>query len=342
MMGISGRGFGRGVALVLAAGLALLGRTAPTAAQTCTPAAKKAALVHWHNAKALETRRPEESLHELQAAYKICADRELLFLIGAQNARLEHHVEAIEALEKYLDEGGDRLSRERRTEVQEYITKEMTFIAILDVRTTPAGVSVRLDGTPAGETPLARPLRVAQGFHRLVLSRDGYVTAEREKQAERGKQYDISVDLTPAPAPAEATPAQAGAATTTADPHPAPDLHTRAVEPAPIQPPPPARDGARLVSAVIAGTGLAAAAVGGLLAWKFTGDGNAAVDELQRNPQRRDALESDYNRAARRSRNSWIAAGAGIAVAAVAGGYYLFTAPVVSPQSAGLSVQGRF
>jgi hypothetical protein len=350
-MWISGRKLGRGMALVLAAGLGVFQRTAPAAhaqaavpvARTCTPAEKKAALVHWHNAKALETRRPEDSLHELQAAYRICPDRELLFLIGAQNARLEHHVEAIETLEKYLNEGGDRISPERRTEVQEYITREMAFIAILDVRTTPPGVSVRLDGSPVGETPLPRPLRVAQGFHRLVLSREGYVTVERDKQAERGKQYDITVDLTPAPPPAATIPSPTAAVATIPEARRAPDLHTRSVESEPVQTGlPSARDGRRLVSALVAGAGVAAGAVGGLLAWKFTVDGNAAVAEYERNPQRREALLSEYNRAATRSRNSWIAAGVGIAAAAVAGGFYFFAVPAASPHSAALSVQGRF
>src|SRR3954470_11707639 len=63
----------------------------------------------------------EGALREFKAAYAISPQFAVLFNIGQAHIALGHTVEAIEALSRYLLDGGDRISPTRRTQVQRQI-----------------------------------------------------------------------------------------------------------------------------------------------------------------------------------------------------------------------------
>jgi tetratricopeptide (TPR) repeat protein len=61
------------------------------------------------------------ALREFNAAYAISPQFAVLFNIGQAHVALGHTVEAIEALSRYLRDGGDRISPSRRTQVERQI-----------------------------------------------------------------------------------------------------------------------------------------------------------------------------------------------------------------------------
>jgi hypothetical protein len=63
----------------------------------------------------------EEALREFNAAYAISPQFAVLYNIGQAHIALGHTVEAIEALTRYLRDGGDRISPTRRTQVERQI-----------------------------------------------------------------------------------------------------------------------------------------------------------------------------------------------------------------------------
>jgi tetratricopeptide (TPR) repeat protein len=63
----------------------------------------------------------EGALREFNAAYAISPQFAVLFNIGQAHIALGHTVEAIEALSRYLRDGGDRVSPSRRTQVERQI-----------------------------------------------------------------------------------------------------------------------------------------------------------------------------------------------------------------------------
>ncbi len=63
------------------------------------------------------------ALQEFKAAYAISPQFAVLFNIGQAHIALGHTVEAIEALARYLRDGGDRISPARRTQVERQIAR---------------------------------------------------------------------------------------------------------------------------------------------------------------------------------------------------------------------------
>jgi hypothetical protein len=63
----------------------------------------------------------EEALREFNAAYAISPQFAVLYNIGQAHIALGHTAEAIEALTRYLHDGGERISLERRTQVERQI-----------------------------------------------------------------------------------------------------------------------------------------------------------------------------------------------------------------------------
>jgi hypothetical protein len=77
-----------------------------------------------HYAKGLELAGQngyEGALREFDAAYAISPQFAVLFNIGQAHIALGHTVEAIDALTRYLRDGGDRISLTRRTQVERQI-----------------------------------------------------------------------------------------------------------------------------------------------------------------------------------------------------------------------------
>jgi tetratricopeptide (TPR) repeat protein len=77
-----------------------------------------------HYAKGLELagqRGYEEALREFNTAYEISPQFAVLFNIGQAHIALGHTVEAIDALTRYLRDGGDRISPDRRAQVERQI-----------------------------------------------------------------------------------------------------------------------------------------------------------------------------------------------------------------------------
>lgn len=69
--------------------------------------------------------------------------------------------------------------------------------ARLVIRSTPAAAEARIDGKPVGRTPV--DLEVADGEHRLMLTRGGYHPLERTFTVVSGVDETLDIDLTPVP-----------------------------------------------------------------------------------------------------------------------------------------------
>ncbi len=115
-----------------------------------------------HYAKGLELagqRGYEEALREFNAAYEISPQFAVLFNIGQAHIALGHTVEAIDALTRYLRDGGDRISPSRRAQVERQIAGLRSTLP--NAGPAPAGGTARATseaaGEPAGETTEPAP-----------------------------------------------------------------------------------------------------------------------------------------------------------------------------------------
>lgn len=127
----------------------------------------------------------------------------------AQVAMAEHAlgrwVEALVHLREALATSDPWVQRNRPALRGLLATIERRF-GSLEVRGSPAGAEVRVDGSPIGVLPMAEPARVASGRVRVEVSAPGYATAVRAVTVGAGGVTRETVRLSPiglAPTPAQ-------------------------------------------------------------------------------------------------------------------------------------------
>lgn len=113
------------------------------------------------------------ALIEFNRAYAIAPAYRMLYNIGQVNQQLGQYTAALDALVRYLAEGGDRIPEARRAEVERDIEVLRGRTATVAVRSNQAGAEVYLDDRRLGVTPLG-PVTVDAGEHRVVVRRAGF------------------------------------------------------------------------------------------------------------------------------------------------------------------------
>jgi hypothetical protein len=153
---------------------------------------------------------------ELKRAYEIAPHHTVLYNLGQAYITLEKPVEAVDALKRYLAEGGKAIKPARRAEVENEITRQKTRIATLMIRGLPDGALVTIDGDDIGKAPLPGPVRVGVGKHVVGATATGYESGETELDVAGEDNKVVELKLVAQPSPA--APAAAGADQATAPP----------------------------------------------------------------------------------------------------------------------------
>lgn len=112
------------------------------------------------------------ALQAFSEAYAASPNVAVLYNIGQAQVALGRPVEAGATLSRYLQEGQDQISPERRRRVEAQIGLLESLVVELEVTTAPTGAAVRVDGRVVGRTPLAEPVRVSAGVHKVTASLD--------------------------------------------------------------------------------------------------------------------------------------------------------------------------
>jgi tetratricopeptide (TPR) repeat protein len=194
---------------------------------------------------------------------------------GMTLARLGKVPEAHAALTAVLaDDGASKLGAEKADAARAELEALERVPAEVDVRSTPPGALVTLDGSERGQTPLT--LELAPGTHQMVLTLDGHAPKTAEVSLKPGEKAteEVTLEALPPPAPAE----------------PAPE-----VEPEPA--PPPEKQERSLVPAYVTlGVAGASAIVGtifGIQALNAKSDYDAAPSRSLADDAERNALIAD-------------------------------------------------
>lgn len=150
-----------------------------------------------------------EAIAEFQEAYRIKPHYLVLFNIGMAYVELDDPVMAVEILERYLSEGGDKGDKGRLDQVNAELAKQQARIGFLDLKISPEGTQVLIDGKPPAHDP-TQPggLRLAAGVHTLDASAEGFVQHSQQLEIFGGERIALQVDLYP-PSAAVAEPVAA-------------------------------------------------------------------------------------------------------------------------------------
>jgi hypothetical protein len=157
-----------------------------------------------------------EAIVEFNRAYEISPHFAVLFNLGQAYIAVEQPVFAVEALRRYLNEGGKQVPKARRKQVEADIAQQGKRIATVVVRCALDGALVQVDGVEVGRTPLPNSIWVKAGPHLISASMPGYWPWEEKVELVGNFQKTVEIRL--APAPAQVAPVAVAAAPVSAPP----------------------------------------------------------------------------------------------------------------------------
>lgn len=175
----------------------------------------------------------EAALAALERAYQLAPNWKVLYELGVVEMALHDFTAALKYFRQYLDEGGDAVKGARKKEVVDYVAQLEQQIATIDLATDP-GASVKLDDVDVGTAPLAKPLVVNPGHHKIAVSKDGRAAEPYTIIVSGGDHPRVEIAL-PAPTPPVTPPPASESPPPAPAPPPPPALETHEA------PPPPSR-----------------------------------------------------------------------------------------------------
>ena len=306
---------------------------------------KVEAKVHFRRGiEAYEAHRLSEAAAEFKMAYDLSPAYKVLYNIGQVNVALGDAVAAVDAYEKYLEQGGNEIPASRRQAVQAELAEQRARIGTVVLACNPDGTSVQIDGKLVGTTPLAAPIRLTSGKHSLTLIAKNHDPLIRELEVVGKNQVTLELSLQPVgpvagveppPKAPDAVPAPAAstAPSTAATPAVAPTARTPDSAP---------NTRTQLIvgySSVAGGAALAVA--GGVLAWVGVDKAHSAQDKERAAATAKDGTawdlaHSDLQSAKTLNTLGWV--GIGVGAAAIAGGLTLVASAPKSHDSHALTV----
>jgi hypothetical protein len=135
------------------------------------------------------------ALEKLRSAYDLSKDPRLLWNMAACQKNLRHYAEVVRLVERYLNEGRSYVSDSDRTDATSLLDTVKDFISRLDVKSNQAGASVFIDDVAMGTTPLAAPLPVDMGSHKVRVSKAGFLDFATAVELPGGRPFSIAADL---------------------------------------------------------------------------------------------------------------------------------------------------
>jgi hypothetical protein len=136
------------------------------------------------------------ALIEFERAYAIEPNFHVLYDIGQCRYQLHDYPGALEAFKSYLADGGELVSPERRATVQSDIDSLKGRVAFLRILTREVGAEVSVDDVVVGTTPLAAPVAVSAGRHKVAASKAGDSGEVRYVDVAGEEAVNVTLSLT--------------------------------------------------------------------------------------------------------------------------------------------------
>lgn len=133
------------------------------------------------------------ALIEFKRAYKASPHYKLLYNLGQVSLELQEDGAAIDYFSRYLRQGSDELSAERKLEVQNDLLKLHARIAHATITTDEDGAEIYVDDSLVGTTPLPSPVRLSSGRRHITAKQHGVIVAERTLDVAAGDNITVAL-----------------------------------------------------------------------------------------------------------------------------------------------------
>lgn len=135
------------------------------------------------------------ALVEFERAYEIAPDYRLLYNIGQVQLQLSDYLSATYSYERYLAEGGADVPEARREDVRKALKILNERVGRVMVKTNRDGAEIFVDDQQLGVTPLAAPLVVNVGRHRVYARAPDGSVASQVIDVAGGDALNVSLKL---------------------------------------------------------------------------------------------------------------------------------------------------
>jgi hypothetical protein len=191
---------GRAKLVFLLLALAALVVGAPVLAQKPpAPTAEELAQYkhHFDTAKKLQQAQAfDVAAGEFEAAYQATKNPQALREALDCYKQTKAAVKATGAARRLLDIHGKELRTREKKDLQALITSLAPSIGAIDLKASETGVEVQIDGAAVGATPLAKPVELDAGVHKLALRKQGFEPFDKEVTVtgERTETVDAALE----------------------------------------------------------------------------------------------------------------------------------------------------
>jgi len=140
------------------------------------------------------------ALVEFQRAYELDAKYQVLYNVAEAYYQLQDYAHALLTFQRYLNDGGKRITPKRRKEVDRELEKLKGRVARLTVLTSEPGANLTIDEASVATTPLGEPLVVSAGRRKVTATVPGRPPITRVVELAGGDVQTVTLEI-PAAAP---------------------------------------------------------------------------------------------------------------------------------------------
>jgi hypothetical protein len=147
----------------------------------------------------------DAALFEFERAYELAPSYKILYNMGRIQRQQNNYAAAMRSYARYLREGGAAVPDDRRKEVESEIAVLKPRVAHIRVTVNVDGADVYSDDTPVctatiesacvGKSPLATPILVNGGRHKITATKQGYAPATSLVSVVGSDEVDVKLDL---------------------------------------------------------------------------------------------------------------------------------------------------
>jgi hypothetical protein len=135
------------------------------------------------------------ALVKLRRAHDLSHDPRLLWDMAACEKNLRHYVKVHALLERYLAEGGDRISADDRRGAEYALKTVQSFVSPLRLEVDQPGAAILVDGEQVGVSPLSQTVLVDIGSRQVTVTKAGFKPVTETVRVDGGHEVAFSVRL---------------------------------------------------------------------------------------------------------------------------------------------------
>jgi tetratricopeptide (TPR) repeat protein len=143
----------------------------------------------------------EAALAEFEKAAQLAPSYRLHYNIAQVQYELHNYVGAMRAFRRYLAQGGEQITGDRRAKVEAEIAELEGRVAHLAVNTNVPGAVIAVDEVRVGMAPLNGAVLINPGVRRVSALKPGHLPATVTVTAAGGERIDVALELAPTTSP---------------------------------------------------------------------------------------------------------------------------------------------